>query len=154
MEEQKNIVTPQSLKNGLSLKNEFRKEVADPYADIPEDELIARDQAVLLWELRLRDMVREINNGGIKKIIDAATKLRTEIEAMPMSPYRAVFIENLCNMIDRNRELLASNKQPIEAVITLLAFEQLFAEPEEVEAEEVTAKLSEDEETVPELADE
>lgn len=126
----------------IELKNEFREEVQDPYAGIPEIELVRRDQAVLLKELILRKMVRAVNNFGIRKIIDSAKELRIEITALPKSPYREVCIDNLGKMIENNQQVLDANKLPIETALTLLALEELFAGGEDVETKDVSARNS------------
>ena len=110
------------------LKNEFRDEIRDPYAGIPEDELVTRDQAVLMKELRARKFVRELNNTSLDMCISKAKELRAELLAMQKSPYREICIANAGKMIENNQNVLKANRFPIESELTLLALEELFAE--------------------------
>jgi len=146
------------------LKNEFREEVRDPYAGISEEELIRRDQAVLLRELRLRSVVRELNRKTLEIVIEDAKALRIELLGMLKSPYREECIADLTKMIQNNEAQLNTNHLPSSINITLLALEELFAET--VEQPSLTIHQSgggvsnavpeevEDEDVSPELADE
>jgi hypothetical protein len=138
------------------------EKVIDPYASIPEDELVTRDQAVLLKEIRLRKFVRELNITSLLEVIKGAQDLAMELLAMPMSPYRELCIANTNKMIENNQDVLKANKWPIMSEITLLALEELFEKPETEfgsDAEEIVKKAiaalpedaeAEDELTIPE----
>lgn len=152
MREQK-IATPHSL------KNKFRDEVQDPYAGIPKDELITRDQAVLMRELRFR-----VRNGNedvlhINKAIEKAKALRVELYGYPKSPYREEIINNLAKYIKMSEEKVKTLGPQKSMVLQLLALEELFAEPNVLDAEEISKKAiaadpedaeAEDELTIPE----
>lgn len=144
-EKQQSIVTPHSL------KNEFRDEIRDPYAGIPEDELVTWDQAVLMKEIRARKFVRELNNTSLDIVISKAKELRAELMGMPKSPYREICIANAGKMIENNQNVLKANRFPLESELTLLALEELFEKTQVIEA----STLEVDEGDVPaELSDE
>lgn len=123
------------LKETPALKNEFRDEVRDPYAGIPEDELVTRDQAVLLKELRFNKHVNAYNRGAVANIIESSIDLRMELLAMPKSPYREMVIEDLKKTIENNQNQLKAIEFPRFRIITLLALEELFAEPKVLDSE-------------------
>lgn len=139
--EERKIITGQ---DAPKLKNEFRKEVRDPYAGIPVDELVTRDQVVLMKELRLRKFVREINNTSLEIVIKEAKELRTELLALPKSPYREVSIANTGKTIENNQDVLKANRWPIESEVTLLALEELFAETVEDETNKSPTEISDE----------
>lgn len=124
--------------NTPRLKNEFRDEVQDPYAGIPEAELVTRDQAVLLKEMRFNKYVTNINQEISTKATDAAKALVIELSGMPKSPYREICMENLKVCIKNNLDHLKTIGFPISKELNLRALEELFAggepgKPEDVE---------------------
>lgn len=121
-EKQQSIVTPHSL------KNEFRDEIRDPYAGIPEGELVNRDQAVLLKELRFNRDVYNSNRESLEKVLVNVKVLRTELLAMPKSPYREIVIESLKQIIENNQNQLKAIELPRCREITLLALEEIFGQ--------------------------
>lgn len=130
--------------SGPILKNEFRKEVRDPYAGIPEDELTTRDQFVLLKELRYRIDVCNADHKHISEVIDKAKALRMELLNLAKSPGREGCIKDLEVGIDNFRKQLKTLKPPRQMLITRLALEELFAETEEAE-EDAPDELSDKE---------
>lgn len=156
MDERTKITTPHSL------KNEFRKEVQDPYAGIPEDELVTRDQAVLLRELRFR-----VRNGNedvdhINKAIEKAKALRVELYGYPKSPYREEIINDLAGYIKMSEEKVKTLGPQKSMILQLLALEELFEKPETEFGPDAPATQidtaedaeAEDELTIPEEAEE
>lgn len=112
--------------NAPRLKNDFRDEVRDPYARIPEDELVTRDQAVLLRELRFRALVNMLNRKTLGEVVENAKAMRITLMGMPKSPYREVIIADLTKTIENNQNQIKAIELPISIKITLLALEELL----------------------------
>lgn len=112
--------------SGPILKNEFRKEVRDPYAGIPEDELNTRDQNVLRIELRFRIDGRKADVEHITGAIEKAKVIRMELLALPKSRYREECLRDLDTYISNNKQKLDSFEPPRSMLVTLLALEELF----------------------------
>ena len=132
------------------LKNEFRDEVRDPYAGIPEDELIKRDQAVLLKELRFRKFVNVANLDTLDTVVDEAKTVLTLLLGMPKSPYREMVMADLKKIIENNQNQIKAIAIPRSRTITLLALEELVEETEEKEdvdklIEQVNKRVAESE---------
>lgn len=140
MEEERKITN--APPSGPILKNEFRDEVRDPYAGIPEDELVTRDQAVLLRELNFHIDIKEADRVHIEGAIEKGIALRMELLALPKSPYREDCLCDIDIFIEANKKKVETFKTPRSTFITLLALEELFAETEEVEGETFEERLN------------
>ena len=125
------------------LKNDFRDEVRDPYAGIPKDELVRRDQAVLLRELRFRKESLDADLELFETAITRAKKLRIAIQAMPKSPYRELVIKDLSEQIKAQTEKAKTLRLPIHMTLSLLALEELLY-PQREEIEDELKKLAEE----------
>lgn len=153
------ITTPQSL------KNEFRDEVRDPYAGIPKDELVTRDQAVLLREISFRKEAIDADHVHFMAAIERAKAVRMALLAMPKSPYREAVLKDLDEQIKVLTEKAEKQRLPVSMNLALLALKELFAETEETEdvdklVEQVNKRVAESEVEVdndstesPELSD-
>lgn len=125
----------QKMEEGTrQLKNEFRDQIRDPYAGIPQEELVKRDQVVLMEELRFRIDGIEEDRNHIKEAINKAKALRMELLGMPKSKYREECLQALEEQIKHNRNQINSFVTSRKMEIMLLALEKLFSEvPDENE---------------------
>ncbi|KKL15584.1 hypothetical protein LCGC14_2504120 [marine sediment metagenome] len=69
------------------LNNDFRNQV-DPYSGIPGDELVRRDQMVLLAKLECTFGMVENDEQYFRNIIKAFTELKTKIQGLQPCPER------------------------------------------------------------------
>lgn len=111
------------------LKNEFRKEIRDPYAGIPEDELVTRDQEVLRRELVFRINGFKADHEHIAEAVEHAKETRMGLLALPKSPGRESAIKCLDGQIENLGKQLETLKPTRQMLITLLALEELFEKP-------------------------
>lgn len=139
MDEQTKIATTHSL------KNEIRKEVRDPYAGIPEAELVRRDQAVLLREQRFRIDSYRADHRHITEAIEKGKAMRIELLGLPKSLGRESALKELDVQIKTNEQQLEKYEVPRKVLVNVLALEELLSETEEIR---------EDGDEAPELADE
>lgn len=157
IEGEKTMTEGQMLKDSKKiLKNEFRKEVRDPYAGIPEDELLTRGQAVLLRELSFRKAAIEADHAHFEAAIERGKAVRREILAMPKSPYREAVLQDLDAQIKGQTEKAETMRFPGAMKLTLLALEELFAEKtggEPMISPPVMEEVEELEDETPELSD-
>jgi len=123
MEEEKQIVTPHSL------KNEFRKEARDPYAGIPYAVLVARDQAVLLRELRFRKEAIEADYAHFEAAIERGKDVRNALMTLPKSPYKEAVLADIEAQIKAQADKAKTIRLPMSLNLTLLALEELFEQP-------------------------
>lgn len=119
------IITGQ---NAPKLKNTFRDEARDPYAGIPEIELVRRDQFVLLDELRFRKEAIEADRKHFETAIARAKDMRNAILVMPKSPYKELVMKDFDVQIKAQEEKLTTMRVPIHMNLTLLALEELLTE--------------------------
>lgn len=136
MEEGK-IITGQNVP---VLKNDFRKEVRDPYAGISKEELVTRDQAVLLRELRFRVGCGKSDVRHIRGAIEGAKALRMELLGLPKSPYREECLKDTDQYIKQCEEKVARLGPATSMVLQLLALEELFTEEDEIDEVKKLAK--------------
>ena len=150
MEEEKQIVTPHSL------KNEFRDEVRDPYAGIPAHELITRDQAVLLFELMFRKAAIEADHAHFEAAIERGKDVRRVLLTLPKSPYKEAVLAEIDAQIQAQTDKAKTIRLPMSLNLTLLALEELFEQTTATE-EEIRGEPdddAEDELTIPDEPEE
>lgn len=124
------------------LKNDFRNEVRDPYAGIPEIVLVRRDQAVLMRELRFREAAIEADRKHFESATTKAKDVRIELLALPKSPYRELVIKDLDEQIKALTEKFNTMRLPKSLLLSLLALEELDAMSEDKPIEHAVVDLA------------
>jgi len=107
------------------LKNEFRKEAADPYAGITREELTLRDQEVLRQEIRFYIDMKEENKKHIQLSIGKSKIFKSFLLSMPKSPYKENSLNDVEALIKKLEIDLSSACVPISWGSILSALDEL-----------------------------